>query len=459
MLQMAVSGSLNEDLSINGDSLKTNIENTLGNNDFEFIDNGDGSFKVKINSSDRLYYIEENGNIISPENMIEIASAEELKTFRDEVNSGNSYEGWYIYLTNNITLDINEQWEPIGLYLNENTNPYDETNLPFSGVFDGNGHEVEGIYINATDKAYGLFGLIDDGKVLNLSIGENCDITGGKATAGIAGYICGNSIINNCSNYSNISGDFSGGVVGYSSGSKIYYCDNYGNIEGNYLTGGVIGGCGNHEKSLVYNCHNSGNIVCTTYWAGGIVGYFANESKLSNCYNDGKVEGGYYVGGISGNMGDKCILENSYNSGTIYSTSFSSAQASCTGGIIGVNDNSTVINVYNIGSVSGLYKYIGGIAGVNRGILENAYNIGNIDGESFGGIVGNNEIYNDSIGIIRNSYCLDNYPLYGNNLSTISLECITLDETQLKLITTTLGSAFKIDIENINNGYPILGWQ
>ena len=332
VLRLAVSGSLNEDLSINGDGLRINIENALGNNDFEFTDNEDGSYKVKINSSDRLYYIEENGNIISEENMIEINSVEELKTFRDEVNSGNTYDGYYIYLTSDITLDINEEWEPIGYYPMENSTPDAETNRPFCGVFDGNGHEVDGIYINTTDKVQGLFGLVNNGKIMNLGIGENCNIKGGLSIGVVAGFLHNGSKATNCYNKSNLNvGAFSGGVFGQVS-----------------------------RNSIVKNCYNSGNINATSdsERVGGISGNLSSNSSIERSYNIGNINGNSIVGGISGNLSGSAFINECFNAGEVIGNEN-------VGGILGQAMQSCKIqNCYNKGYIRGDFR-VGGIIGVN----------------------------------------------------------------------------------------------
>ena len=192
-IEMAVADSKIKDITTL-DREKENLEESLrsqfGNDaNFTVTENGDGSFLINMNDSQRSYYVESTGEIIAQSEMIEIGTAEELKAFREEVNSGNTFEGKYIRLTNNITLDIGEEWEPIGLYPAENTSPEDETNKPFSGTFDGCGYEINGIYINTTDKVQGLFGLVNDGNILNLGIGENCNISGNTGVAGLVGYI------------------------------------------------------------------------------------------------------------------------------------------------------------------------------------------------------------------------------------------------------------------------------
>mgnify|MGYP005769989859 CR=1 FL=1 len=472
MLQMAVSGSLNEKLEINGDNLKTNIENGLGNNDFEFTDNGDGSYKAKINSSDRLYYIEENGNIISPENMIEMGTADELKAFRDEVNSGNTYDGYYISLTSDITLDINEIWEPIGLYPMESATPDAETNKPFSGVFDGNGHEIDGIYINTTDKVQGLFGIIRNGKITNLKIGENCNITGGTGTAGTVGYIYDNSIISNCYNQSNINGSNTsvGGVVAIAyTNCSIINIYNTGDINNlGDIAGGLVAYADNNI--FIQNSYNKGDINSQGE-AGGILGHAGGNISINKCYNKGDVVGISEVGGMCGNFVVYTSKVNqSYNSGSIQSLGGNEESGnSNVGGIVGLNSGGSIIDCYNIGTVTGINNNVGGIIGLNRGTLENSYNIGIVSGSVnyIGGIVGNNDEFyfsdNDTtyIGEINNSYSLEGVALnlYGTNDSIIGEECSFKTSSELQGLYTILGSAFIEDDENINNGYPILIWQ
>ena len=156
---------------------KKNLENALksqfGNNvNFTVTDNGDGSFTIEFDNTDRMYYVESSGKVIENDNILRIRTAEELKTFRNEVNSGNTFEEKIVLLMNDIILDINEEWKPIGLYPMDTTGPTDdEHNRPFKGIFDGKGYAIDGIKINTTEKGNGLFGIINGGTVKNLVIG------------------------------------------------------------------------------------------------------------------------------------------------------------------------------------------------------------------------------------------------------------------------------------------------
>ena len=90
-------------LELDKTKLETALQSQLGDIAYTLTENGDGSFLLQI--AERSYYIDSTGEVITQENMIAIGSADELKAFRDDVNNGNSYEGKYVYLTSDITLD------------------------------------------------------------------------------------------------------------------------------------------------------------------------------------------------------------------------------------------------------------------------------------------------------------------------------------------------------------------
>jgi len=59
----------------------------------------------------------------------------ELMYFANQVNGGNSYEGKYISLKNNIDMNmfqLKKSWTPVGV----------SANRPFRGFFDGECHEI-----------------------------------------------------------------------------------------------------------------------------------------------------------------------------------------------------------------------------------------------------------------------------------------------------------------------------
>ena len=411
--------------TIEGTTFKDELKNEFGSQDIDVLENVDSSFLITITDTNRKYYVDSDKTVINSDNIVEISDANELKDFRDDVNSGNSYEGKVVLLTNDITLNANEEWQPIGLYPIENTSPLDETNKPFSGIFDGGNHEINSLYINTTDKVQGLFGLVINGVVKNVGIGESNNITGGLST---------------------------GAVVGYLYNSKAINCYNKADIKVGSYSGGVIGQANNGD---IENCYNKGNITSknATSLTGGICGSLVNNSKISKCYNIGNIncEGVNNVGGLMG-QAVQSVVENCFNSGNVVGNR-------TVGGVVGqIYSYSLLQNCYNTGNVDGDYR-IGGIAGMNSSEICNCYNVGNISGnEEFGGIVGLNTISetNESIGVIKNVYSLES--IYGINKSTIEQGEVKNSE-ELKLLAPTLGEAFEEDSNNINNGYPVLKWK
>ena len=156
-------------------------------------------------------------------------------------------------------------WTPIGL----------NWGTSFYGTFDGQGHSVNGIYINSENNYQGLFGY-NSGIIKNIEVIES--------------YIKGDSHI--------------GGMCGYNSDyGTISNCYNSGTINGNDQIGGV---CGDNYGSIS-DCYNSGK-VNGSYYVGGVCGY--NHGSISDCYNSGKVNSYYYAGGICGNNYD--TISNCY---------------------------------------------------------------------------------------------------------------------------------------------------
>ena len=322
---------------------KTELENSLKEqfgDEASVEDNEDGSFLVTI--GENKYYVGEDGEIIDSSNMVKISTAEELKAFRDDVNSGNTYEGKYVYLTNDISLDINEEWKPIGLYPMESSSPDDETNKPFKGIFDGNRHEINGIYINTNNKVQGLFGLVNNGKIFNIGIGKNCNINGGTATAGLVGYLYNGSQIINSYNKATIKASTNslvGGLAGQTMNSCVIKNSyNEGIINADSHVGSITGNLDN--ESVIDSCYNTGDITGRTTGnsaTGGISGDVQNNSKISNCYNVGIITGDEWTGGIVGFFRSTAMKSENcyYLEGTVHGTNDTEIK----GGVISVGSD------------------------------------------------------------------------------------------------------------------------
>ena len=303
-----------------------------------------------------------------------IHNEQELKEFRDSVNSGNT--GIYARLAADIVLNDGfdmselaadadgnvtykggavrgelELWEPIGSSANK-----------YTGCFDGDGYTISGLYINTASNNQGLFGYIGvGGEVKNLSVSDSF-ILGGSYVGAIAGRGLRCSL-ENVSVSARVNGsDYAGVIIGSALSSDITGVKSGGAVNGKNNTGGVIG---ENQKCTVIGCSNSAEVSGADY-TGGIEGY-SSESEISGCANSGNVSGGQYTGGISAYNTGSPITECS-NSGNVSGEMY-------TGGICGASEES-IEKSYNQGRISGCFS--GGIAGINAANIENCYNTGNV---------------------------------------------------------------------------------
>ena len=238
-----------------------------------------------------------------------IKNKEDLINIKEIINSG-TYDFYYstIYLENDINLEGSEdnQWEPIGT--NYST---------FSGVFDGKGHEIKGMYIDSEENYQGFFGA-NSGTIKNLFIVDGYISSTGNYIGGITGCNCSKAIIEKCYNSSSVKGNkYVGGIVGYTwSVGCMENCYNSGNISGTENIGGIAGRIYGDVK--IINCYNSGNISGTED-IGGIAGGIYGDVKIINCYNSGNLFGRKLMGGIGGAVFcDNINISNCYNIGKIH---------------------------------------------------------------------------------------------------------------------------------------------
>ncbi|MCX9158562.1 filamentous hemagglutinin N-terminal domain-containing protein, partial [Niveibacterium sp. 24ML] len=127
----------------------------------------------------------------------------------------------------------------------------------------------------------------------------------------------------------------------------------------------------------------------------GLFGYTGSGASIANLgLTDVRVQGSAYVGGLAGvSLG---VINNVYATGSV-SGDYG------VGGLVGLNDGSGKIsNVYATGSVSGNHL-VGGLVGLNfnSGTISNAYATGSVSGSNdVGGLVG----LNAESGTISNAY-------------------------------------------------------
>ena len=321
-----------------------------------------------------------------------IKSISELAKLSYDVAAGNTYENTYFELLNDIDMEFNSTWLPIGY------NP----NAVFKGNFNGNNFKIYNFSVNSSEKDYsylGLFGYCVDAVIENI-IFENADIEMCYNTSSYVGTVIGrakNCIIRNINTINSklyFDTEFGsiriGDIVGSISNGTLVngcYSENlniYGTSKGNIYAGGIAGEM--YDSDITNSCVEQSNIRTTgsnmTHWIGGICGFVNAGSNVEDCasitgcfygYNDSSYT---YVGGIVGsNAGDvfECIMNN----GTLESVG---AFGSYVGGIVGVNNGDGYVmrcisasgNLYSettstITSMIEQYECVGAIIGKLEG--------------------------------------------------------------------------------------------
>ena len=337
-------------------------------------------------------------------------------------------------------------------YLTENWTPIGNSSHQFEGVFNGDNHQIQGIFLYYPEKTMqGFFyELGNDAVVENVTI-EGVFCTKGES-GGIAAKVNG-GLVRNCVNHACVIGDdYLGGITGNLSNGIIINCINglqnsgYGSVTGSYFSGGIAG---KTVDSSVYNCHNyawvytnnvsevggiiGGTVInktqtetritvaenCTNYGyvkcgsilhhecVGGIIGSIINESLIcrayiSKCNNYGEVSSTVAgTGGIAGYL-YYTTVEDCVNYGNVTNRVEDIDLYSAVGGIVGYACHATyILRCMNSSgaSVNGTRGYVGGILGISYtgGIfgfskdqmIENCYNTGRVEGVSCtGGIFG-----------------------------------------------------------------------
>ena len=359
--------------------------------------------------------------IITAEKLLyDINDAAGLRKLSEEVNNGDTKEGKYFVLTDDIDLGSHEEevsnFTPIGT----------DTN-PFQGDFNGDNHIISNLYINnSTLDSIGLFGAIKSAKISNLNIYGivHSTIT---SNIGMIGQTSGVTNINNISSHLTITSDIInysvGGIVGavQSDSINIEQIQNFGDITNGIYTGGLIGAIASKvTQVIINNSNNFGTIKNDKGNVGGVIGYLNSSNCstiISNTDNNGRIIGlSEKAGGLIGLGRGNIIIKNCHNKGEI--TSNNNLAATYVGGIMGYNDGNIEINdSYNIGNITANGENgttIGGLIGqaIKKVVINNSNNDRNTlkispsgfdTGESIGGLIGilSNQT---EISFINNSY-------------------------------------------------------
>ena len=171
------------------------------------------------------------------------------------------------------------------------------TPVNVTGIFDGDGHTIRGLYLNTTVGNAGLFatvtGTVKDLRLLNSYI--NCTDAEPanrsstaflKATGSIAGSLSGtiDSVYSDA--FVNHQYAYAGGLVGtvYGDGEKTPLIKNScfaGQSTANEALGGIVGLVINTDATIEH-CLNAGKVTTKTLLAGGLCGYVRSNDQTTH---------------------------------------------------------------------------------------------------------------------------------------------------------------------------------
>ncbi len=214
---------------------------------------------------------------------------------------------------------------------------------PFTGMFDGQGHTISHVTVNAPEgENVGFFNAIKGATIRDLKL-VDVEITGKTNVGGLAG----------SAQVQLDSDDLSKNVANLIGG-----CSVSGTVTGTKNVGGLVGlNEGKTDPQTLFSIASAVDKCAASVTVngkektGGLVG--KNGGTITKSSSGGTVKGDTTTGGLVGD-----------SSGDIYDshTSCTVAGSSHTGGFVGFSDGA-VKNCYSIGGVSGT-DYTGGFAGV-----------------------------------------------------------------------------------------------
>ena len=252
-------------------------------------------------------------------NDIVVKTAKGLQAVSEGINAGTIANNATIVLANDIDLSELAQSRAIAT----NLTPIGTEDIPFEGVFNGNGYAIKNFNYVADEPVYfvGLIGCAQNATVKNLVV-ENANVEFASEANGVGGTIgvvvgglYGTSTLENIT----LKGDVKvvgeldkkgagriGAVVGGNEGTNNVTVKNVrveanagSYVQGNNAIGGIAGQLQYAAKFV--NCYSNINVIAGQYFAGGIEGLSAAASTFTNCQSAGNVS---VVAGRAGNAND-----------------------------------------------------------------------------------------------------------------------------------------------------------
>lgn len=232
-----------------------------------------------------------------------LKTSSDLTELATLVNNGNSYEGKYFIMNNNISLASVTNWTSIGT----------ETN-PFKGNLNCYNYKLTGLNLS---NGSSLFGFVENAVIEKLYI-ECSDLTPDTNTAVVAKQATDTIFryidikVQNTASVTGSADNF-GILVGKAVNCEINGVETSATVNlGSFNINNIGGIIGLAENSIIINCTNKTNINSISSNSGGIVGY-ATDTEITYCRNSANIISKGNAGGIAGKISLNNKLSSDYN--------------------------------------------------------------------------------------------------------------------------------------------------
>lgn len=280
-------------------------------------------------------------------------------------------------------------------------NEQSQTDMPFSGTFDGNSKQITYLYntesfkkdgqmpIGARVDYVGLFGYLKGATVQNVNVTSNALVKGGNYVGLVAGYAKDSKLSNVFGRYGGTvegTGNYVGGIVGYADNTWLKVGKDYdnaitnANVAGIQYVGGIVGKwivrsedqIGGDAAGQAKITLPSGQQIHGVKYVGGLVGWLDTSSCTSKVEytpqlnNNGEKVGVYgteYVGALFGAFIGNGYHQNATNDK--YTAIVIDKDASDK---FKVGNVKVLLQKLNEQSASGNAKVVGGLVGYAEGV-------------------------------------------------------------------------------------------
>ena len=202
------------------------------------------------------------------DDIYQISSGAELAWFAAKVNGGD-YK-----LSAKLVSDIDlcgHDWTPIG---------GSKSNTAYQGTFDGDGHTIDGLYINNTLTYQALFGYTTNSHISGITVSG--EVNAKQYVAGVVAFMGPKATVDRSVNKAKVTGTstYVGGITGSVSQATSTLTNSYnlGDITGTTNCGGIAGY--NHKNAVIENAFSLGTVTGTKV-AACIGGTTAKDKALN----------------------------------------------------------------------------------------------------------------------------------------------------------------------------------